>query len=609
VDYYPLQEEASMLKNLIRDLKVKTKVALLILFLLIAATIMAAVAISNQVNDSRDKVKRVEQQIRTSYDINIKNQVENVISLLKAIEEKRANGEYTMEEAQKLAADMIRDLQYGDSGYFWVDTYEGVNVVLLGKEDEGKNRYEAKDKKEFSFIKAIIAAGRQQGGGFTDYWFPKAGEEEPLPKRGYSLAFEPYQWVVGTGNYTDYIDEEISQLKQQEKEILTSDIFGFSIIVFISIFIAIVVAFYLSRMLNRDFSTISNYFNTLAKGDFTIKLPSYYKERKDDFGILARDLELMKESVGRLVGSTKVEANKINEVVSNVTGNVQELNGNIEDVAATTQELAASMQETAASAQMMSSTAQEIETAAKSIAEKSQEAALQVVEITKRATETEEEVRASQENAIAIGNEIEKKLKIALEQSKVIDQINVLTESIMNITKQTNLLALNASIEAARAGESGRGFAVVAEEIRRLAEQSKTAVGKIQGVTGDVTNAVANLSESASALLKFVSSDVTNSFRKFLGVADAYKSDAVYVDELISDFSATAEELLASIVNILDSVNEVAHAATEGAIGTGDIAEKIAVITDKSSEVTKQVEITRNSSEKLKGEISNFIIE
>ncbi|MDF2537485.1 MAG: methyl-accepting chemotaxis sensory transducer with Cache sensor [Herbinix sp.] len=598
-----------MLKNLIRDLKVKTKVALLILFLLIAATIMAAVAISNQVNDSRDKVKRVEQQIRTSYDINIKNQVENVISLLKAIEEKRANGEYTMEEAQKLAADMIRDLQYGDSGYFWVDTYEGVNVVLLGKEDEGKNRYEAKDKKEFSFIKAIIAAGRQQGGGFTDYWFPKAGEEEPLPKRGYSLAFEPYQWVVGTGNYTDYIDEEISQLKQQEKEILTSDIFGFSIIVFISIFIAIVVAFYLSRMLNRDFSTISNYFNTLAKGDFTIKLPSYYKERKDDFGILARDLELMKESVGRLVGSTKVEANKINEVVSNVTGNVQELNGNIEDVAATTQELAASMQETAASAQMMSSTAQEIETAAKSIAEKSQEAALQVVEITKRATETEEEVRASQENAIAIGNEIEKKLKIALEQSKVIDQINVLTESIMNITKQTNLLALNASIEAARAGESGRGFAVVAEEIRRLAEQSKTAVGKIQGVTGDVTNAVANLSESASALLKFVSSDVTNSFRKFLGVADAYKSDAVYVDELISDFSATAEELLASIVNILDSVNEVAHAATEGAIGTGDIAEKIAVITDKSSEVTKQVEITRNSSEKLKGEISNFIIE
>jgi methyl-accepting chemotaxis protein len=316
----------------------------------------------------------------------------------------------------------------------------------------------------------------------------------------------------------------------------------------------------------------------------------------------------MKESVAKLVGSAKIEADKIIAVVANVNGNMKELNNNIEDVAATTEELAASMEETAASAEAMTTTSNEIETASRSIAMKSQEAALQVIEISKRAKNTKKDVQLSKEQANAIGLEIEGKLKLALEQSKVVAQIGVLTESIMSITEQTNLLALNASIEAARAGESGKGFAVVANEIRHLADQSKTAVGKIGEVTTEVTQAVSNLSESSSALLHYVSTDINNSLQRMLEVADSYKEDASYMDELITEFSATSEELLASIENMMGAVNEVAQAATEGAIGTGDIAEKIASITDKSAGVTEQVEISRDSSMQLQEEIASFTV-
>jgi methyl-accepting chemotaxis protein len=256
----------------------------------------------------------------------------------------------------------------------------------------------------------------------------------------------------------------------------------------------------------------------------------------------------------------------------------------------------------------MSTTSREIEIATKTIAEKSQEGALQVIEISKRAESTRTEVRTSQEKAKQIGSEIEEKLQKALEQSKVISQISVLSDAIMSITAQTNLLALNASIEAARAGEAGKGFAVVANEIRNLADQSKNAVNKIQKVTGEVTEAVSNLSESARALLEYVSKDMATNFQKFLEVVDSYNEDTMYMDNLITDFSATSEELLASIENVIIAVNDVAHAATEGAIGTGDIAEKIANITDKSAEVTKQVEVSRDCSEKLHEEIANFKI-
>jgi methyl-accepting chemotaxis protein len=594
--------------NLLKNLKVRTKIIILAAFMLLVTVWMSVLSLTNQIKYSDESTADLEDSIRTSYDLNIKNQVENAVSLVNNIYNKQVAGEYSEEEAKKLAADLVRELRYGDNGYFWIDTYEGDNIVLLGNDTEGTNRYESKDVNDFYLIKAIIENGRKDGGDFTDYWFPKAGETEASPKRGYSLAFEPYQWVVGTGNYTDYIDHEISIIEEAEKATLRKDVTIFVISFSCALLISIFVTLYLSRMLNRDFKTFGNYLNTLSTGNFTITLPEGYEARKDDFGILARDLEGMKDSVAKLVGSTKLEADNIIDIVGNINENVRELNTNIEDVAATTEELAASMEETAASAQEMTITSTEIETASRSIAEKSQEAALQIVEISKRALNTKEDVEATQKKSQEMQSEIESKLQQALEQAKIVSEINMLSDSIMKITAQTNLLALNASIEAARAGESGKGFAVVADEIRQLAEQSKKAVGKIQAVTGDVTLAVENLSGSAGSLLEFVSHDITESFNRLAGVAGAYMEDAIYIDGIITDFSATSEELLASIENIMSSVNEVAHAATEGAIGTGDIAEKIANITDKSSEVGKQVEASGNSSERLKSEISNFTI-
>ena len=88
-----------------------------------------------------------------------------------------------------------------------------------------------------------------------------------------------------------------------------------------------------------------------------------------------------------------------------------------------------------------------------------------------------------------------------MEEVKVVNEINVLTDSILNITEQTNLLALNAYIEAARAGEAGKGFAVVADEIRQLAEQSQEAVSNIQNITGQVDTAVGKLAVNADNML------------------------------------------------------------------------------------------------------------
>ncbi|MDK2879753.1 MAG: methyl-accepting chemotaxis protein [Thermoanaerobacteraceae bacterium] len=82
-----------------------------------------------------------------------------------------------------------------------------------------------------------------------------------------------------------------------------------------------------------------------------------------------------------------------------------------------------------------------------------------------------------------------------------LSQIGKITDLINDIAEQTNLLALNATIEAARAGEAGRGFAVVAEEIRKLAEQSKTSSSNISSLLENLMNK-SNLAIKTSDIMK-----------------------------------------------------------------------------------------------------------
>jgi len=142
-------------------------------------------------------------------DLVIKTQTETAISLLDAIYQKQLKGELSIDDAKTMGAELLRALRYrpNQDGYFWADTTDGTNVVLYEKVDvEGTNRIN-------SFIGGVyhvretIKNGMKEGGGYTDYYFPRKDTSIPLPKRGYSLLFAPFDWVIGTGYYL----EDISQ--------------------------------------------------------------------------------------------------------------------------------------------------------------------------------------------------------------------------------------------------------------------------------------------------------------------------------------------------------------------------------------------------------------
>ena len=590
------------------NVKVQTKLIIVMLTTIVALVLCAIISSESMKQLQSKALETLEADERASYDEQIKQQVDNVISLCQTIYDQYQAGVYTEEEAKKLAADEIRQLRYGDAGYFWVDQYDGTNVVLLGNDTEGTNRMETKDANGYQMVKEIIRVGQEADGGYTDYVFPKEGETEPSPKRSYSKAFEPFGWVIGTGNYTDYIDDQVASIEKDFSSYVTGRMTLFIISTLIEGIIVVLLLIMIIISIIRPLKKCISSIGVMEQGDFSQAMGTALLKRRDDFGKLAASLESMRNEMSGLIGEVKSQATEITRMVQEIDDNIQALDEEIKNVSATTEELAAGMEETAASSEEINAMSHEIESAAKSIATRSQDGATEADDIRDRAVGIKKTTTENDERTKAIHAEINEGLTKALEDIKVVDQIGVLAESIMEITGQTNLLALNASIEAARAGEAGKGFAVVADEIRVLAEQSKAAVVHIQDVTKNVVESVTNLADGAKKLLEFVGTDVVDSFAGFSDMADSYSNDAGSIDALVTDFSASSEQLLASINGVMDAIGEVSKAATEGATGTNDIAEKTGVVVEKAAEIKEKAEAAHHAADKLQQNVEHFIV-
>lgn len=592
-----------------KNLSVRIKMTMITILVVILAFAACLISLTDLQQVKQKSLDELEISIRENYDTTIKDQVGVVISLLSEINDQYKAGVFeSIDEAKTVAAEEVRQMRYGDSGYFWVDTSNGTNVVLLGGDSEGTNRMETTDGNGYQMVKEIIRVAVEEGGGYVDYVYPKEGETESSPKRSYSEYFEPFDWVVGTGNYTDYIDDEIAAREDELAKYVTTRMTALigaclGLLLIVGVLVTMIALDIIHSVRN-----ISASINVIAGGDFVQKVPKKLVNRKDDFGNLAKTLEGMRHSLRGLLAQVKNESVNIDNVVESIDANVFTLNSEIEDVSATTQELAASTEETAASADQINSMTQQIDDAAREIATRAQNGATEAEDIHKRASQSKMNAVENRQKMEQMLAEIRSSLQKALEDAKVVEKIGILADSILNITGQTNLLALNASIEAARAGDAGRGFAVVAEEIRVLAEQSQEAVANIQAVTENVSSAVGNLAKDSNRLLDYVDQDVVENFALFEQMADDYNADATKVNELVSDFSATSEELLASINSISEAIDGITLASNDSAAGTTNIAQKTVSIVNESSEVMKSAKVAEQSAEELRKNVDNFKI-
>lgn len=281
----------------------------------------------------------------------------------------------------------------------------------------------------------------------------------------------------------------------------------------------------------------------------------------------------------------------------------------ITDVSATMQEMSAAMEETTSSLNQITEAIDEIYSSVERIAGSADAGKVSSQEMESRASGANDAAAEGEKKANIETEKMAASLNEKIAKSKSVEQIEILTSNIIEITEQTNLLALNASIEAARAGEAGRGFAVVADEIGKLAGNSADAAAKIRQVSAEVIQAVDELAEGSQQMIEFVRNSTEEGFGGLVATSENYATDANAMRAMMEQFAQTAEELRSTMDGIRESISAVNIAVEESAKGIAGVSESSVQLTGNVNDIQSEASDNNGIAEDLAKEVGKFKLE
>lgn len=359
----------------------------------------------------------------------------------------------------------------------------------------------------------------------------------------------------------------------------------------------------------KPIQDINTYIDKTAAFDFThskTKSKIFTQERDDEISEMAKNVQSMRHELREMVREIKKSSELIDENVEKLQDSTNKVNAMCTDNSATSEELAAGMEETSATTENISESIGEMKSKTDEITELATNGADKSMEIITRAGELHETtVKAARDTDDKL-NEVRATAAKAIEDSKAVDKINKLTESIMSISSQTSLLALNATIEAARAGEAGKGFAVVAEEISKLAAQTGETVKNINEILGEVNGAVAEMSDCINSTNEFLETRIKPDYAHFTDVAVQYHNDADSFRQGMEKIKESINSLDEMASNINDAISSINTTVNESANGVGDIAEKTTDMVTETSGSTALADECHNAVAGLTEILSKF---
>ena len=403
-------------------------------------------------------------QIRTELLETKKDRLIGVVTtahgVMKGFDERAKKGEFTVEEAQTKAKDVIRQMRYDGKQYFWMNNMEPrVMMHPIKPNLDGKDASNIVDKRGKKLYMEFVKVVKKDGEGFVDYYWTAPGatnDSEQLPKLSYLKGYQPWGWMVGSGVYINDVDDEFNAILMERLLFLM-----------VILLVLALMSWLIIRSINGPLQQTTEAMEDISQGDgdLTVRLPA---ETNDELGKLANAFNAFVEKVhqtmlqvhsysDQLVSSAETMASvteSTNQVLSRHQEETHQVATAVHQMSATVQEVASNAAEAAHSVH----TVREQAIAGQKVVEQSVSAISELATSVDQATES---IQTLENDVHNIGG---------------------ILDVIRSIADQTNLLALNAAIEAARAGEQGRGFAVVADEVRTLAQRTQESTEEIQSM-------------------------------------------------------------------------------------------------------------------------------
>lgn len=398
----------------------------------------------------------------------------------------------------------------------------------------------------------------------------------------------------------------IGALPEAEIKSEINPIFVFtSVMILIAAALAIVVAFFMLRMISRPLTQMSTVMTKGAKGDLTVRAPKM--KRQDEIGVLANTFDDMMIQIEELARQTTNSAQQVLTTAADLTQASHKTAIAGKEISIATDEIAAGASALAIEAEKGSDLTQHISSQMSEVNQTREQ-------MNQSANQVDE---ASEQGLNYMTGLIERTGETELMVKQMVEKVNALSDStksivkildvLNSITKQTNILSLNATIEAARAGQAGKGFMVVADEIRQLAEQSRQSIDVVGQITETISKEIVEtvkVLKQAQPIFQEQIVSVKEANEIFVTVRSQMDSLKQNIDNVSSAFDQLSEtqDTLGQSMNNVSAVAEQSSATSQE---VASLSNEQLVISEQLVSLSTQLESVSNN---LKSQLSRFTI-